>query len=120
MQESGSVEEIIEFVDTNFPGRAYPIMGKVKVTGGSAAPLFRWLKAKSGAKVKWNFTTFVYDPKANTARRFGSGTYPSQIREYIEELLDGGSGSPDEIVGSSSSAGEEGAASANGGSSSSN
>lgn len=91
-QEPGSVEEILEYCSTTW-GVTFPVFDKIKVNGGSAAPLYKALKkAKNaeGAKgpIMWNFEKFVVTP-GGQVHRFRPQTKPDdpEIVAVIEENL---------------------------------
>lgn len=90
-QDPGSNDEIQEFCQINY-GVSFPVLGKLEVNGGNAAPLFKHLKSEAkGAlgteAIKWNFTKFLVDREGHVVKRFSSATRPEQISEAIEALL---------------------------------
>ncbi|GAA3209346.1 glutathione peroxidase [Microbacterium terregens] len=91
-QEPGSMEEILEYCATTW-GVSFPILDKVKVNGGKAAPLYKALKKAvdaEGAKgpILWNFEKFVLTP-AGDVHRFRPKVKPDDpaIVELIESHL---------------------------------
>jgi len=91
-QEPGSMDEILEYCSVTW-GVSFPILDKVKVNGGSAAPLYKALKkAKNhqGAKgpIMWNFEKFVLTPDGEV-HRFRPQTKPDdpEIVAVIEANL---------------------------------
>ena len=91
-QEPGSMEEILEYCATTW-GVSFPILDKVKVNGGNAAPLYKALKKAvdaEGAKgpILWNFEKFVLTP-AGDVHRFRPKVKPDDpaIVELIESHL---------------------------------
>ena len=91
-QEPGSMEEILEYCSTTW-GVSFPIMGKVKVNGGKAAPLYRALKKTKDTMglpgpVAWNFEKFLVTP-AGEVKRFRPPVVPNDpsIVSAIEENL---------------------------------
>jgi glutathione peroxidase len=90
-QEPGSADEIAEFCKVNF-GLSFPLMGKIDVNGGNAAPLYDWLKAAApgvmGTKsVKWNFTKFLIGRDGNVVRRYAPTAKPEALAKDIEAQL---------------------------------
>jgi len=71
-QEPGSMEEILDYCATTW-GVSFPVHDKVKVNGGSAAPLYKALKKAKDAEGKrgpiiWNFEKFVLTPSGDVHR----------------------------------------------------
>ena len=90
-QEKGDAAEIGEFCDKNFHV-TFPVMGKIKVNGSDADPLWKDLKAKApgvlGTEgIKWNFTKFVVARDGVTVQRFSPSTQPLSMVEQIEMAL---------------------------------
>jgi glutathione peroxidase len=59
-QEPGSNNDIQSFCQLSY-GVTFPVLAKINVNGGQAAPLYRWLKQqKRGSlgrqRITWNFT----------------------------------------------------------------
>lgn len=57
-QEKGSNQEIAEFCESTF-GVKFPMFTKTRVTGDSAAPLFKQLTALTGQRPRWNFHKYL-------------------------------------------------------------
>ena len=90
-QEPGSNAEIGAFCQSNH-GVSFQMMGKIKVNGGHAHPLYRWLKQEApgllGTKfIKWNFTKFLVGRDGRVISRYAPHTQPEQIAEVIEAAL---------------------------------
>ena len=92
-QDPGSNGEIATFGQRNY-GVSFPMMGKVKVNGGEAHPLWKWLTAEApgilGTKsVKWNFTKFLVGRDGKVAKRFSPRTVPEdpEVIAAIEAAL---------------------------------
>ena len=90
-QEPGSAEEIGAFCQLNF-GVSFPLMAKVEVNGGGAAPLYDWLKAEApglfGTRgIKWNFTKFLVGRDGKVVRRYPPTAKPERLERDIEALL---------------------------------
>ncbi|GAA2014224.1 glutathione peroxidase [Microbacterium ulmi] len=91
-QEPGSIEEILDYCAVTW-GVTFPILDKVKVNGGKAAPLYKALKKARDAEgkkgpVMWNFEKFVLTPSGDV-HRFRPSVKPDDpaIIEVIERNL---------------------------------
>jgi len=91
-QEPGSMEEIMEYCSTTW-GISFPVVDKVKVNGGKAAPLYKALKKAEDAEgnrgpIVWNFEKFVLTPQG-VVHRFRPTVKPDDpaIVRVIEENL---------------------------------
>eukprot|EP01139_Manchomonas_bermudensis_P001455 Amastigsp_a2005_90.p3 type:complete len:131 gc:universal Amastigsp_a2005_90:297-689(+) len=91
-QEPGSMAEILGFVDSNWPGRQFPIFGKVEVNGDGAHPLYQWLKSQRSSLgmsgIKWNFAKFLIAKDGSVVSRYLPTTSPLAIEPDIVALLD--------------------------------
>lgn len=72
LQESGSIEQILEFCSTTY-GVSFPVNGKVKVNGRNASELYKALKETPDAngkagRVEWNFEKFLVLPDGDVLR----------------------------------------------------
>jgi glutathione peroxidase len=90
-QEPGNAREIGQFCMANY-GVSFPMFDKVEVNGGSAHPLFKFLKhEKPGVfgteNIKWNFTKFLIDRAGKVVARFAPATKPQDIEADIKTLL---------------------------------
>ncbi len=90
-QEPGTSEDIKSFCETNYH-ITFPIFEKIKVNGGKATPLFKFLKDKARGilglrRIQWNFTKFLISPEGRVLRRFAPAAKPESIKHHIEELL---------------------------------
>lgn len=90
-QDPGSDGEIASFCELNY-GVSFPMMSKVKVNGGDAHPLWKWLTAEApgilGIKsVKWNFTKFLVGRNGKVIKRYAPNDTPESIRADIEAAL---------------------------------
>lgn len=90
-QEPGDAEEIASFCSTNY-GVSFPVLGKVDVNGGNAAPIYRVLKSAApgllgSEAIKWNFTKFLVDRQGRVVRRYAPTTKPEDLEKDIEALL---------------------------------
>jgi glutathione peroxidase len=92
-QDPGSNEAILQFCQGQYDV-SFPMMAKVEVNGGGAAPLFQWLKSQApgvlGTRwIKWNFTKFLVGRDGRVIRRYGPRTPPAAIAGDIEAALAG-------------------------------
>jgi glutathione peroxidase len=89
-QEPGTDSEISQFCSLNY-GVTFPLMGKVKVNGKDADPLFKWLKSQTrgllGSSIKWNFTKFLISKDGKSIKRFSSKVEPKKIADDIKRIL---------------------------------
>jgi glutathione peroxidase-type tryparedoxin peroxidase len=90
-QEPGTNEDIEHFACTKFKAE-FPIMDKVEVNGGSANPLWEFMKKeKTGllgtTSVKWNFTSFLCDPSGKVVARYSPGTAAKDIEKDLRPIL---------------------------------
>src|SRR4029078_7883751 len=90
-QEPGSAEEIGAFCQMNY-GVTFPMFDKIEVNGPNAHPLYDFLKSQQpgllGTKsIKWNFTKFLVNKRANVVGRFAPQTKPQDIEKAIEKVL---------------------------------
>jgi glutathione peroxidase len=74
-------------------GVTFPMFATIKVNGGDAHPLFRWLRREKkgalGSKVRWNFTKFLVARDGTVLKRYGTTTSPDKIREDVRRALVG-------------------------------
>ena len=91
-QEPGSMAEILDYCATTW-GVSFPVVDKVKVNGGKAAPLYKALKKADNAEgargpIMWNFEKFVLTP-AGEVHRFRPQTTPDDpaVIAVIEQNL---------------------------------
>jgi glutathione peroxidase len=90
-QDPGSDEQIASFCELNF-GVSFPMMAKVKVNGGAAHPVWKWLKAQAPGllgteAVKWNFTKFLVGRDGRVIRRYAPTDTPESLASDIEKAL---------------------------------
>jgi len=90
-QDPGSDGEIASFCQLNY-GVSFPMMSKVKVNGGDAHPLWKWLTAEApgilGSKsVKWNFTKFLIGRDGTVLKRYAPTDKPESLKSDIEAAL---------------------------------
>jgi glutathione peroxidase len=90
-QDPGTNEEIGAFCTTNY-GVSFPMMEKIDVNGGNAAPLYQWLaKEKPGllgsTAIKWNFTKFLVGRDGQVRKRYAPLDTPASLTRDIEAAL---------------------------------
>ena len=90
-QDPGSNDEIASFCQLNY-GVSFPMMGKVKVNGAQAHPLWKWLKTQApgvlGTEgIKWNFTKFLVGRDGRVVKRYAPNDSPDSLRRDIEAAL---------------------------------
>ena len=90
-QEPGTNAEIQEFCQMEF-GVKFPVFDKIDVNGGTAHPLYDYLKSQApgllGSKsIKWNFTKFLVDKDGTVLKRFAPTDKPETIQKEIKKLL---------------------------------
>lgn len=85
-QEPGSNAEVEAFARQDF-GVQFDLYNKIKVNGGDAEPLWKFLKREqSGAGasfIKWNFTKFLVDRQGQPIKRYGPKDKPKTIEPDI-------------------------------------
>ena len=90
-QDPGSDAQISSFCELNY-GVSFPMMAKTQVNGGSAHPLWQWLKGEKpgllgSQAVKWNFTKFLVGRDGQVIRRYAPTDTPESLRADIEKAL---------------------------------
>ncbi|CDO92977.1 unnamed protein product [Kluyveromyces dobzhanskii CBS 2104] len=90
-QEPGSDEEIGKFCQ-DYYGVTFKIMKKCKVNGGSALPLYSYLKEQQPGRfgfkfVRWNFEKFLVDRTGKVHGRYSTLIKPQDLKGDIELLL---------------------------------
>ena len=89
-QEPGDARQIEQFCETRF-AVTFPMFAKIDVNGGSAHPLYNYLKSEKsgllGSSIKWNFTKFVVDRSGKVVGRHAPTVTPEGLRREIEALL---------------------------------
>jgi len=85
-QELGSNEEILSFVQENFPQVDFPLFG---LSSLDESPVYQAIsKQKPGDSVKWNFYKFLVDGNGRVVDVFDLHVNPMKIAGRIDELLD--------------------------------
>ena len=90
-QEPASNGEIKNFCLLNY-GVDFRMFEKVKVRGGSAHPVYKFLVAGAGNPskkgfIKWNFTKFLFDKNGILVDRYAPTTTPEQLDSIVENLI---------------------------------
>jgi glutathione peroxidase len=90
-QDPGDEAQIANFCQKNY-GVSFQMMGKVKVNGSEAHPLYQWLTAQApgllGSKaIKWNFTKFLVGRDGQVLKRYAPQDTPAKIAQDIEAAL---------------------------------
>jgi glutathione peroxidase len=90
-QDPGSNDEIASFCQLNY-GVSFPMMGKVRVNGADAHPLWKWLTAEAPGllgtqAVKWNFTKFLVGRDGAVVKRYAPTDTPKSLAADIEAAL---------------------------------
>lgn len=90
-QEPGAEGEIEKFCKTNY-GVSFRLFGKVDVNGGTATPLYKFLKTSAPGvlgteAIKWNFTKFLVDKNGNVVKRYAPTDTPEAIGKELEKIL---------------------------------
>jgi len=82
-QEPGTNVEISEFCQKNY-GVTFQMFEKVSVKGADQAPLYAWLKEKTGEEPSWNFCKYLVKPDG-TVKFFPSKVNPLD-KQIINEI----------------------------------
>ena len=90
-QDPGSNDQIASFCELNY-GVSFPMMGKTKVNGSDAHPLWKFLKSEKPGllgieAIKWNFTKFLVGRDGQVIKRFAPNDAPEKLRGDIEKAL---------------------------------
>ena len=90
-QDPGDDNQIASFCQKNY-GVSFQMMGKIKVNGDGAHPLYQWLTAEApgllGSKaIKWNFTKFLIGRDGRVLKRYAPQDTPAKIAKDIEAAL---------------------------------
>ena len=87
-QEFDDEKQIQEFCTLTY-GVKFPMFEKVHVVGPRATPLYRGLKAATGAEPKWNFHKYLVGRDGRVIAHYGSTTRPDDaaIITAIETAL---------------------------------
>jgi glutathione peroxidase len=80
-QEPGSNDEIATFCEKNY-GVKFQMFEKISVKGKDAAPLYKWLEAKTGEKPSWNFCKYLISPTGEVL-----GFFPPKVKPLDPEIM---------------------------------
>jgi len=89
-QEPGSDDDVKHFAKRTF-GVTFDLYQKIKVNGGDADPLWKFLKKKQPgalAFIKWNFTKFLVNREGVPIKRFGPKDNPISVETDIVNALE--------------------------------
>jgi glutathione peroxidase len=90
-QEPGDEAEIKKFCSLTYDV-TFPMFAKIKVNGGDADPLYRYLKeARPGLlgleAIKWNFTKFLVGKNGEPIKRYAPADKPESLAADVEAAL---------------------------------
>lgn len=89
-QEPGTPDQIKAFAAQY--KATFPLFAKVKVNGGQAHPLWKYLRNKLkgsfGNFIKWNYTKFLIAADGTPIKRYGPKAAPLSFEEDIKALLE--------------------------------
>ena len=94
-QESGSPEEIEDFVAKNFNAK-FPIMEKVETNGEKTHPVFVYLrnnselfdpKTNTAKVIPWNFAKFFINPEGKVIKFFSPQVKMEEVTTFIESQV---------------------------------
>ncbi len=85
-QELDDAAAVKEFCDVNY-GLTLPMTDIIKVTGGDAHPLYRWLRADYNYQPRWNFNKVLIGKDGTVIETYRSGTKPDD--RAILALIEG-------------------------------
>jgi len=79
-QEPGTNTEIAGFCKANY-GVTFQMFEKISVKGSDQAPLYAWLKEKTGEEPSWNFCKYIVKPDGTV--KF----FPSKVTPLDPQIL---------------------------------
>jgi len=85
-QEPGTDAEIKDHVTSKY-GVTFDLFSKIRVNGGRAHPLWKFLTSQKGGVILWNFTKFLIDKNGAVVKRFEPQEAPSTMEDDILKLL---------------------------------
>jgi len=83
-QEPGSNQEIASFCQKNY-GVKFQMFEKISVKGDDQAPLYAYLKEKTGQEPTWNFCKYLVKPDG-TVKFFSSKVQPLD-KQIVDEIV---------------------------------
>ena len=81
LKEYTSNEDIQKFLRKH--SITFDVFNRLDVNGKKAAPLFKYLKAKIGGEIQWNFTKFLIDRDGKPIGRYSSNIEPANLENEI-------------------------------------
>jgi len=85
-QEPGTNAEVKAHVTSTY-GVTYDLFSKIRVNGGRAHPLWKYLTNKQGGAILWNFTKFLIDKDGHIVKRYEPSEAPSTMEGEIRRQL---------------------------------
>ena len=87
-QEKASNAEVAQFCELTY-GVDFPMAGLSHVTGGTAAPFYRWVRAQTRWEPKWNFYKVLVGRDGAIAGTYSSDDLPDggRLRQAIDKAV---------------------------------
>ena len=83
-QEKETNEEILSYVQTNFPEVTFPLFSRAPL---SSNMVFQLCQQQTQSKVEWNFHKFLVDRDGKCVKSYGHRVQPMDIEEDIVRLI---------------------------------
>lgn len=83
-QEKETNEEILSYVQTNFPEVTFPLFSRAPL---SSNMVFQLCQQQTQSKVEWNFHKFLVDGDGKCVKSYGHRVQPMDIEEDIVRLI---------------------------------
>eukprot|EP00984_Skeletonema_dohrnii_P012576 scaffold5119_cov153-Skeletonema_dohrnii-CCMP3373.AAC.12 len=84
-QEKDTNEEILSYVNENFPEVTFPLFSRAPLKTNM---VFQLCEKQTMEKVEWNFHKYLVDGKGRAVQSYGHRIQPIDIEEEIVRLLD--------------------------------
>ena len=84
-QEKDTNEEILSYVNKNFPQVTFPLFSRAPLKTNM---VFQLCEKQTHEKVEWNFHKYLVDGSGRAVRSYGHRVQPMDIEEDIVRLLD--------------------------------
>lgn len=84
-QEKDTNEEILDYVQTNFPEVRFPLFSRAPL---STNMVFQLCQKHTQEKVEWNFHKYLVNGEGRAVKSFGHRVQPIDIEADIIALLD--------------------------------
>jgi len=84
-QEKDTNEEILSYVNENFPEVTFPLFSRAPLKTNM---VFQLCEKQTMEKVEWNFHKYLVDGKGRAVKSYGHRIQPIDIEEEIVRLLD--------------------------------